>query len=107
MEYLFARNFIAIGLLICGGFAAIAADPTTRLPKIILMATAGSACVAYLLPRSVLHAQANKRLSRIQRGLPDALDIIRMCLTGGLPLDLAGASGPRGGIFSSRDRCRI
>jgi len=86
IEYLSARNFIVLGLLICGGIAAIIADPTTRLPKLILIAAGASAALAYLLPRSLLHAQATKRLGRIQRGLPDALDIIRMCLTGGLPL---------------------
>eukprot|EP00913_Durusdinium_trenchii_P028283 g26511.t1 len=30
--------------------------------------------------------RANARVARIERGLPDALDIIQMCLTGGLPL---------------------
>lgn len=86
VEFLAARNFIVIGLLIVGGAAAVIADPATRLPRIILIATASTALLAYLLPRSVLRAQANRRLGRIQRGLPDALDIIRMCLTGGLPL---------------------
>jgi tight adherence protein C len=86
IEFLSARNFIVIGFLIFGGFAAVAADPSTRLPKIILIAVGTMAVVAYLMPRAMLHAQANKRLGRIQRGLPDALDIIRMCLTGGLPL---------------------
>ena len=86
IEFLSARNFVVIGLLICGGGAAVVADPLTRLPQIILIATAVTALFAYLLPRSLLRAQANRRLGRIQRGLPDALDIIRMCLTGGLPL---------------------
>lgn len=86
IEYLYARNFVVIGLLIFGGVAAVLADPLTRLPQIILIATATSALLAYVLPRTVLHAQANRRLGRITRGLPDALDIIRMCLTGGLPL---------------------
>jgi tight adherence protein C len=86
IEYLFARNFIVIGLLIFGGVAAVLADPRTRLPEIILIATGTSAFLAYVLPRTVLHAQASRRLGRITRGLPDALDIIRMCLTGGLPL---------------------
>jgi tight adherence protein C len=86
VEFLAARNFIVIGTLIVGGAAAVIADPATRLPRIILIATAATAVVAYLLPRSVLHAQSRRRLGRIQRGLPDALDIIRMCITGGLPL---------------------
>jgi tight adherence protein C len=34
----------------------------------------------------VLHHQAKQRVDRIQRGLPDALDLVTMCVTGGLPL---------------------
>jgi tight adherence protein C len=33
-----------------------------------------------------LNMQARRRVARLQIGLPDALDIIRMCLSGGLPL---------------------
>jgi tight adherence protein C len=86
IEYLAARNFVVVLMLLVGGTAAVAADPQTSLPKIILMATAGAAFVGYVGPRAILYRQATKRLGRIQRGLPDALDIIRMCLTGGLPL---------------------
>jgi len=86
VEYLSARNFIALGLLIVGGIAALISDPTTKLPQTILIVAGVSSFLAYVLPRSLLHTQANRRLGRIQRGLPDALDIIRMCLTGGLPL---------------------
>jgi len=86
IEYLFARNFVSVGILVIGGALAVLAPPTTDLPKTILMITAGAAALAYLFPRIVLSMQAKSRLSRIQKGLPDALDIIRMCLTGGLPL---------------------
>jgi tight adherence protein C len=34
----------------------------------------------------VLKFQAHRRLNRIETGLPDVLDLIRMCLTGGLSL---------------------
>ena len=37
-------------------------------------------------PRLLLASQAKARVDRIQRGLPDALDIVHMCLSGGLPL---------------------
>ncbi len=50
------------------------------------MVTAVVTSFAYLIPRNLLRSQANSRLNRILKGLPDALDIIRMCLTGGLPL---------------------
>lgn len=86
VEFLFARNVITLGTLLAGGIAAVIADPATSLPQSLLNATLITAAVCYLLPRILLRGQANRRLSRIERGLPDALDIIRMCLTGGLPL---------------------
>jgi tight adherence protein C len=86
VEYLAARNMIVSGLVLFGGGLAVAADPGTSLPKTILMATLLTAASAYVLPQWILRSQAKRRLARIQRGLPDALDIVRMCLTGGLPL---------------------
>jgi tight adherence protein C len=86
VEFLFARNAVTLGTLLFGGTAAVIADPATSLPQIILNATLIAAAVCYLLPRLLLRSQANRRLAKIEQGLPDALDIIRMCLTGGLPL---------------------
>jgi len=86
VEYLSARNFVALGTLLVGGVSAVLADPTTKLPQTILLATGIAAVVAYVLPRMILTYQSSTRLHRIQKGLPDALDIIRMCLTGGLSL---------------------
>ncbi|GIX03952.1 MAG: secretion protein [Planctomycetaceae bacterium] len=86
VEYLYARNFVVLGIILLGGIAAIVVDPRTSLPRTILLATLITMAVAYVLPRVLLHLQASRRLYRIQKGLPDALDIIRMCLTGGLPL---------------------
>jgi tight adherence protein C len=86
IEFLATRNVIVVGLLIIGGGLAVAVEPGTTLPRTILIATGLMTVAAYAVPRWMLHSQAMRRLGRIQRGLPDALDIIRMCLTGGLPL---------------------
>uniref|UniRef100_A0A7C2K165 Type II secretion system F family protein n=1 Tax=Schlesneria paludicola TaxID=360056 RepID=A0A7C2K165_9PLAN len=86
VEYLAARNFISLGTLIAGGVAAVIADPNTPLPRTLLLAAAAVSVLTYVVPRAILHRQACSRLHRIQQGLPDALDIIRMCLAGGLPL---------------------
>lgn len=85
-EFLAARNLLVMGIVVTGGGLAVAADPGSTLPQTLLIATAVLAVVTYAVPRWLLHVQASGRLARIQRGLPDALDIIRMCLTGGLPL---------------------
>jgi tight adherence protein C len=86
VEFRATRNFIVLGLLISGLGMAVAARPGSALPRPLLIATGLCAVAAYALPRFLLHLQAKRRLDGIQRGLPDALDIIRMCLTGGLPL---------------------
>lgn len=86
IEYLAARNFIVVFLMILGGGLAIAAPPASDLPKMVLYVTIGAIMVAYLVPRIIVNFQAKMRLARVQKGLPDALDVIRMCLQGGLPL---------------------
>lgn len=86
IEFLATRNTIVVGLAIMGGTAAVAADPGTAVPKLMLIATTACATLAYVLPRLILKIQARARLNRIETGLPDALDMVRMCLTGGLPL---------------------
>lgn len=85
-EFLSTRNFLVLGTLFAGGILAVLADPSTTLPRGILLVAAVVTSFAYLIPRHLLRSQANRRLGRILKGLPDALDIIRMCLTGGLPL---------------------
>jgi tight adherence protein C len=86
IEFLATRNLLVVALLVIGGSLAIVADPGSTLPKTILVAAGLVAAITYVVPRILLKSQATSRLGRIQRGLPDALDIIRMCLTGGLPL---------------------
>ena len=86
IEFLAARNLVVVFYMIVGGTLAILAPPTTQLPKLILWITLGAIVVAYVLPRIIVSVQAKSRLARIQKGLPDALDIVRMCLSGGLAL---------------------
>jgi len=86
VEYLAPRNGMVFGALLVFGALAVAADPRTNLPPTLLGAGALIAALAYALPRIILSSQAKNRVSRIEKGLPDALDMIRMCLTGGLPL---------------------
>lgn len=86
VEYLSARNTLVIGTFLIGGGLAVAVPPSTALPKTVMIATLCVAAVAYIVPRLLLKLQANRRLNRIETGLPDVLDLIRMCLTGGLSL---------------------
>jgi tight adherence protein C len=47
------------------------------------------ATLAFSLPRVLLSANGNARVHRIEAGLPDAMDMIGMCVSGGLPFTLA------------------
>ena len=86
IEFLSTRNVLVLGSVFAGSLLAVLADPSTPLPRGILLVTAVVTSLAYLIPRNMLRSQANSRLHRILKGLPDALDIIRMCLVGGLSL---------------------
>ncbi|WP_417383598.1 type II secretion system F family protein [Gimesia sp.] len=89
VEYLATRNMLVVFVLIGTGIGCVLADPGSNIPEIILGAGLLIAGAGYGLPRIVLHNQANRRVHRIQRGLPDALDLVMMCLTGGVPLRTA------------------
>ena len=86
VEYMASRNTLIVLVLIATGVLAVLADPTTSAPRLVLMIGVLTAILGYSIPRIVLNLQARARVDRIQRGLPDALDIIRMCISGGLPL---------------------
>lgn len=88
-EYLATRNLLVVLVLIVTGIGCVLADPGSNFPEIILVVGLLVAATGYGLPRFVLHSQANRRVHRIQRGLPDALDLVMMCLTGGVPLRTA------------------
>ncbi|MFN0195141.1 MAG: type II secretion system F family protein [Planctomycetaceae bacterium] len=88
-EYMATRNALILLIVFATlGFATLA-DPGTKMPETIISVGFMLAMLGYGIPRYVLHGQANRRVMRIQRGLPDALDIITMCITGGLPLNEA------------------
>lgn len=89
VEYLATRNLLIVLVLIGTGIGCVLADPGSNIPEIILVVGLLVAGAGYGLPRIVLHSQANRRVHRIQKGLPDALDLVMMCLTGGVPLRTA------------------
>ncbi|QDV50365.1 type II secretion system F family protein [Gimesia fumaroli] len=89
VEYLATRNLLIVLVLIGTGIGCVLADPGTNIPEIVLVVGLVVAGAGYGLPRMVLHNQANRRVHRIQKGLPDALDLVMMCLTGGVPLRTA------------------
>lgn len=89
-EFLSIRNTLVVGWIILVGTAIVAAFQPTNDPTIqIVIAGAAILAILYATPRLWLQSVAARRLGRIQQGLPDALDMITMCLSGGLPLQQA------------------
>ena len=86
LEYMATRNTLVVGVIVMTGILSVIADPTTQVPQWILASGLVTVLLGYALPRMMLHWQAGRRIDRIQRGLPDALDMVRMCLASGLPL---------------------
>ncbi len=86
LDYMATRNGFMVAIVLVTGVLAVIADPNTRIPQWVLAGGGLTVLLGYTLPRLLLHWQANRRVDRIHRGLPDALDIVRMCVTAGLPL---------------------
>ena len=86
IDYLAARNGLLLAIM-CVGIAS--ALPVLEKPNalfIVLVATLFVLIICYGLPRLYLQKIAADRVQRIEYGLPDALDLVAMCLTGGVPL---------------------
>lgn len=86
MEYLATRNGLLLAIMCVAVAAAAAATQNRDALFTIAATTLIASIVCYGFPRMHLHKLANDRVQRIQQGLPDALDVIAMCLTGGVSL---------------------
>jgi tight adherence protein C len=86
-EFLSVRNFAIIAWTLFLGFAVVLlANPQENLTPRILLIGGTVLAFIYALPRLVLGQQAKARKLRMQYALPDALDMINMTVSGGLPL---------------------
>lgn len=95
-RFLALRNVLVILTLIGSGTAAVLVGPDRPwLVLQILIGGLAGASLCWGLPRIYLRTVGRRRVDRIRRGLPDALDLITMCLTGGLslPQSLGHVSG--------------
>lgn len=89
-EFLSLRNTLVVGWVLLV-MAMIVAATEPGEPLMYQMGVVGlvGALLLYSMPRLVLEIAANRRVRRIGEGLPDALDMITMCMSGGLPLQHA------------------
>lgn len=108
------------GNLGAAGFLSVTALGSTLLPTLYLLTGAGLgtinsnqvvvalmlSLVAWQLPRTWLKLQVKRRQQEVVRSLPDALDLITVCVEAGLGLDaaLARVAEETSGPFASELR---
>ena len=56
---------------------------------LLLVVIPGAALIAWILPIAILERMARARQDRIRQGLPDALDLLVVCVEAGISLDAA------------------
>lgn len=89
-QFLALRNAIVVGWTVLVAALLLAAYDPVNDPSIpILIVGAVGLIVLFALPRLWLQGLARARVQRIEAGLPDALDMLSMCLSGGVPLQTA------------------
>ena len=89
-ENLGFRNAAAVcWTLFIATAAVIAVEPGSSELKLLLILGGAVLLLVYSLPRVVLSSQAKSRSKRINVALPDALDMITMTMSGGVPMQRA------------------
>jgi tight adherence protein C len=71
------------------GGSLIASQILKESFQVVLMATIGGAALGYYFPMSQLNTKIQKRQKAILRALPDALDLLVICVEAGLGFDMA------------------
>lgn len=85
-RYLAIRNGMLLGVCLLAIGAVVGALGNSNAISKVLILSLFTFVVVYALPRLYLQNQASRRVARIEAGLPDALDMMTMCVTAGLPL---------------------
>jgi tight adherence protein C len=89
-NYLATRNSLLLLWTLLVAFTLFAAYDARRDPTVAVLTVGVVVAVAMFgLPRLVLQSMAHRRVQRIQLGLPDGLDMLNMCVAGGLSLETA------------------
>lgn len=103
-DYLALRNALVLLAVIVTGAIVVAIGPERqRLAISALVVGLIVTSLCWAVPRMILRSQGRSRVVRIRRALPDALDMISMCLTGGLTLHDALAHVSREIYFAHPD----
>jgi len=86
-DFLALRNGLVILTLIVAGTAAVVIGPESQDTALLTLGIGlVVALLCWAIPRTILMLAARRRVNRIRRSLPYALDMLAMCVSGGLSL---------------------
>lgn len=88
-SYLALRNALVIGVTLTVGMWLVAVSEDDALVVRVLIVGALSLLIAYSLPRLYVNWRGDRAAEQTLLGLPDALDVIAMGLSGGLSVQAA------------------
>ena len=89
-EFLALRNTLVVGsLLLVVATIVVATDPGDTAMFVVAVGGAIVIALLFAAPRLALESMAKNRTRRIEEGLPDAMDMVTMCMSAGLPLQHA------------------
>ncbi len=84
----FAYSFIRLATVVALPVATFLFIPQTSFSK-VLVAVGGAIAIGFMLPPFVLLRLVAMRQEKIRRSLPDALDLLVVCVEAGISLDAA------------------
>ena len=89
-EFLSLRNVLVVGTaMLIVAVIVVFTDPGDAAMYQIAIGGLIAVILMFALPRLVLESMAKNRASRIEDSLPDAMDMVTMCTSAGLPLQHA------------------
>ncbi|MFQ3567222.1 MAG: type II secretion system F family protein [Aggregatilineales bacterium] len=86
--YFALRIFSTIGFALAAFFVFFISSPSTPRPTALLYTLAGAG-LGYVIPSMLLSSKIRRRQQEIIKALPDALDLLVICVEAGLGFDMA------------------
>jgi tight adherence protein C len=87
-DFLAVRNLLAITIVVAAGALAVWLGPShSHLTAGLVIGGVALAATVICAARFHIYLKGKRRVQQVQDGLPDAMDMISMCVSGGLSLN--------------------
>lgn len=85
----FAMRVILTAVLVLLAFFIFFLNSPSTAPAMALLYTIGAGFLGYILPNMIVSSRIRRRQENIWKALPDALDLLTICVEAGLGFDMA------------------